>query len=250
MYSGYVNVTGTKKQLHYVGLLSQNKPISDPLMIILYGGRGCSSLVGYALEHGPYVITDGQVNFTRNPYSWNNNATVLYLETPAGTGFSTCGDEDECTFNDTSAAKDNLQAVLSLLRDKFPILKNNSLWIVGNYYGGVQVPYLMNELSDWIDEAKKLDQNAWVPNLKGQIITNGFTDWKYDGLPAFFEMSYYHGLIDDELFDFGSKKCDFSYVPIIGEHDLTKGCKDALATLNKYTKYANIWDVYAKCYKN
>jgi carboxypeptidase C (cathepsin A) len=198
--------------------------VKDPILVILYGGRGCSSLVGYALEHGPYIIDDvipGNTNFTRNMYSWNNNATVFYLESPAGTGFSNCGDESECDFNDTSAAKDNMEAVLSLLRDKFPILKNNSVWLVGNYYGGVQVPYLMNELDMWISETKTANPDAWVPNIKGQIIGNGFTDWKYDGLPAYFEMAYYHGLIDDELYDFAHKRCNFSYVPIIGEHDLT-----------------------------
>jgi carboxypeptidase C (cathepsin A) len=101
-----------------------NNPLTDPILVILYGGRGCSSLVGYALEHGPYIIDDITMatNFTRNKYSWNNNATVIYLESPAGTGFSHCTEEAECDFNDTSAALDNRDAVLALLRLKFPIL--------------------------------------------------------------------------------------------------------------------------------
>jgi cathepsin A (carboxypeptidase C) len=88
--------------------LSQNKPEVDPVLIMLYGGRGCSALVGYALEHGPYIIDDtipaNMNNFTKNKYSWNNNATVIYLETPAGTGYSNCGDETECYFTDRTAA--------------------------------------------------------------------------------------------------------------------------------------------------
>jgi carboxypeptidase C (cathepsin A) len=125
MYSGYLNITRTKKQLHYVGVLSQNDPVNDPIFLMIYGG-GCSSLVGYALEHGPYIIDDTipatMNNFTYNKNSWSKNATVIYLETPAGTGFSNCGDEAECSFNDTSAAKDNLEAVLVLLQEKFVIL--------------------------------------------------------------------------------------------------------------------------------
>ena len=126
MYSGYVNITKTKKQLHYVGILSQNDPTNDPIFLMIYGGRGCSSLVGYALEHGPYIIDDTlpstMNNFTENKYSWSKNATVIYLETPAGTGFSNCGEDGGCTFNDTSAAKDNLEAVLVLMQEKFSIL--------------------------------------------------------------------------------------------------------------------------------
>jgi len=107
----------------------------------------------------------------------------------------------------------------------------------------------MNELDMWIDETKKTNVDAWVPKLKGQIVNNGFTDWKHDGLPAYFEMSYYHGLIDDELFDFGIK-CNLSYVEVVGQDDLPPGCKKSLRTFLDYTKYVNEWDIYAKCYKN
>jgi hypothetical protein len=74
----------------------------------------------------------------------------------------------------------------------------------------------LHELDLWIEDTKKINVDAWVPNLKGQIINNGFTDWKYDGFPAYFEMAYYHGLIDDELFDAG-RKCNFTYIEVIGQ---------------------------------
>lgn len=86
--------------------------------------------------------------------------------------------------------------------------------------------------------------------LKGQIIGNGFTDWKYDGFPAFFNMAYYHGLIDDELFDFGSAKCNFSYIEVTGSDALSEGCRNATKTFMNYTFYANKFDIYARCHKN
>ena len=44
-------------------------------------------------EHGPFNVgfnlTSRPVfNMTRNNYSWNNNATVVYIDYPLGTGFS------------------------------------------------------------------------------------------------------------------------------------------------------------------
>jgi carboxypeptidase C (cathepsin A) len=47
-----------------------------------------------------------------NPYSWNLNASVLYVEQPAGVGYSYCGDASECNFDDNNSADDNLQFVI------------------------------------------------------------------------------------------------------------------------------------------
>ena len=87
-------------------VLSENDPKTDPIVVQLYGGRGFSSLVGYALETGPYIIDDitQATEFSRNKYAWTKNATVVYLETPAGVGYSNCGDPLECDFNDINAA--------------------------------------------------------------------------------------------------------------------------------------------------
>ncbi len=49
-------------------------------------------MLGFLQEHGPYVMEDGATTFTYNDYSWNNEATMIYLESPAGVGFSVCGD--------------------------------------------------------------------------------------------------------------------------------------------------------------
>lgn len=51
----------------------------------------------------------------------------------------------------------------------------------------------------------------FVPNLKGFIVGNGVTNWKYDGVPAYVHMSYYFGLIDYKLYAHLTKDCDLSY---------------------------------------
>ena len=45
-------------------------------------------MIGLLQEHGPCRITNDSSSVTLNPYSWNNEANVLYIDQPVGTGFS------------------------------------------------------------------------------------------------------------------------------------------------------------------
>ena len=57
-YSGYLTVSDSKA-LHYVFLESEDKADKDPVVVWFNGGPGCSSLLGFIQEHGPFVIEDG-----------------------------------------------------------------------------------------------------------------------------------------------------------------------------------------------
>lgn len=86
---------------------------------------------------------------------------------------------------------------------------NNDLYISGESYAGIYVPKVMKRLDKYITDNKNKTQK-YVPNLKGFMVGNGVTDWKYDTTPAFVEMAYWHGLYDDDLYAVLSK-CDLSY---------------------------------------
>ena len=128
-YSGYLPVGTTSKKLHYMATLSRNDPKYDPSIIWFNGGPGCSSMLGFAQENGPYIINEGTYNFTYNDWAWNNNANVFFIEMPAGVGYSICGNVTECVFDDNNSADDNLLAVLYLFQNKFTAIQNNSLYI-------------------------------------------------------------------------------------------------------------------------
>lgn len=201
VYSGYVNITNTTKNIHYLFLESQNNTAEDPLVIWFNGGPGCSSMLGFISEHGPYVILDGEDSFTKNPYSWNLEANMLYIEQPAGVGYSYCNhtsNPEDCIFNDTSSGADNLQVVLSWF-ELFPEYKLHDLYISGESYGGIYVPYLANNIHDHNEKNRHTD--IFKPNLKGFIVGNGVTNWTVDTEPAFIEMGFWHSLYDTGTYD-------------------------------------------------
>ena len=56
-YAGYINVNQTLgKQYYYWFVESQNDPAKDPILLWMQGGPGCSSLLGFWTENGPFVL--------------------------------------------------------------------------------------------------------------------------------------------------------------------------------------------------
>lgn len=191
-------------------------------------------------------MEDGSNNFTFNDWSWNNNANMFYIEAPAGVGFSICGDQKECNFDDHNSADDNLQAVLQLLQVKFTALQNNDLYISGESYAGIYVPQLVLRIDLLINNTKPGD---WTPKLKGFMVGNGVTDWKYDCTPAFFHMSYYHGLISDELYNAVNANCNLESADSPNPPPLSPLCQTLMAKFANLTSLVNVYDVFGKCYR-
>jgi carboxypeptidase C (cathepsin A) len=47
-------------------------------------------MLGFLQEHGPYKMEDEDTKFQKNDWSWNKEANMLYIESPAGVGYSYC----------------------------------------------------------------------------------------------------------------------------------------------------------------
>ncbi|KAJ8449765.1 hypothetical protein Cgig2_001421 [Carnegiea gigantea] len=87
-YAGYIAVDAEKQRnLFYYLVEAETNPASKPLVLWLNGGPGCSSVgAGAFTENGPFRPS-GDV-LLKNDYSWNQEANMLYLESPVGVGFS------------------------------------------------------------------------------------------------------------------------------------------------------------------
>uniref|UniRef100_A0A8C4N0B3 Carboxypeptidase n=1 Tax=Equus asinus TaxID=9793 RepID=A0A8C4N0B3_EQUAS len=187
-YSGYLRGSGTK-HLHYWFVESQKDPKSSPVVLWLNGGPGCSSLDGLLTEHGPFLIQPDGTTLEYNPYSWNLIANVLYLESPAGVGFSYSDDKYYKT-NDTEVAQSNFEALQDFFR-LFPEYKNNELFLTGESYAGIYIPTL----------AVLVMQDPSM-NLQGLAVGNGLSSYEQnDNSLVYF--AYYHGLLGNR------DKCNF-----------------------------------------
>lgn len=163
---------------------SANDPANDPVLMWFNGGPGCSSMLGFFQENGPFVVDDDNNTIYANPYSWNSNANVLYFEMPAGVGFSVGDTPYDLTHNDYTQSTDML-AALTGWYDRFPDFKKHELFISGESYGGIYVPYLSWQIYEYnlkmnVTTGNK-DSNI---NLKGFAVGNGVTNWKYDTEPS------------------------------------------------------------------
>ncbi|KAI1759064.1 alpha/beta-hydrolase [Hypoxylon sp. FL1150] len=66
---------------------AQHDSQNSPLIIWMNGGPGASSMFGLFTENGPCSITRDHVPRT-NPWSWNRDYNILYVDQPVQTGFS------------------------------------------------------------------------------------------------------------------------------------------------------------------
>jgi carboxypeptidase C (cathepsin A) len=246
VYSGFVPINGTSKQNHYLLVESQNDWATDPLIIWTNGGPGCSSLLGWATENGPWLQPDNSTEFFENPHSWNKNASVLYVEHPAGVGYSYCDPAipADCKFDDLTDSEDNLALLVEWFA-KYPEYKNHDLWISGESYGGIYVPYWMWQIDNW-------NNNVTTPqddhiNLKGIMVGNGVTNWTYDTMPATLTMGYYHALYNDELHDkMEADKCDYAWIEF--NDNQTAACMGYLDEFNTLIEHVDIYNIFKPVY--
>ena len=75
-FSGYIQLAGTDKHIHY-WLVEAEIP-NAPLVFWTNGGPGCSGLIGFMTEQGPFR-PDESGNIFPNEYAWNKIANMVFL---------------------------------------------------------------------------------------------------------------------------------------------------------------------------
>ncbi|XP_024530915.1 serine carboxypeptidase 24 isoform X2 [Selaginella moellendorffii] len=174
-YAGYVTVNQSAgRALFYWFTQATHDPASKPLVLWLNGGPGCSSIAyGAMQELGPYRITKS--GLSHNKFSWNRVANVLFLESPAGVGFSYSNTSSDLKFpGDKNTARDSY-IFLERWLERFPEYKKRDFYITGESYAGHYVPQLANVIYN----KNKKKENPDI-NLKGFMVGNALLDHEKD----------------------------------------------------------------------
>ncbi|KAL1207483.1 Serine carboxypeptidase-like 36 [Cardamine amara subsp. amara] len=235
-YGGYVSVNETSGRFLYYYFVEAIKPTkSTPLVIWFNGGPGCSSLgSGAFFGLGPFRVNKDGKSLFLNPYSWNNEANVLFLETPAGVGFSysnTHTDLEEYSMEgDKRTAEDNYAFLVNWL-ERFPEYKGREIYITGQSYAGHYVPQLAQLI------LQRNNQN--LINLQGIMIGNPGLDTQGE-IEGGDKFKLGHGLISQEMLDNKNKLCQ--------EPD--GECEKAMQKIEDQIKGLDLYNIYAPVCRN
>ncbi|KAJ4836419.1 hypothetical protein Tsubulata_031100 [Turnera subulata] len=203
-YAGYVTVDPKNgRALFYYFVESPQDSSSKPLVLWLNGGPGCSSLGYGAMEElGPFRVNSDGKTLYRNEYAWNNAANVIFLESPAGVGFSYSNTSSDYKTGDKKTADDSYTFLVNWL-ERFPQYKTRDFYITGESYAGHYVPQLAYTIL-----SHNANGNQTTINLKGIAIGNAWID-DSTGVKGRFDYSWTHALNSDETHAAINKYCDF-----------------------------------------
>lgn len=181
--SGYVDIS-EDGSIWFWFFAARNNPDTAPLALWFNGGPGSSSMIGLTQENGPCRINNDSDTVSMNPYSWNERANLLYIDQPAGVGFST---GTRVVGTSAEAARDIWTFMQIWLSDsRFSQYQNRDLAIWTESYGGHYGPsFATYFLSQNADIAAGRISGITL-NLKTLAIGNGLTD----------PIATYQGIID------------------------------------------------------
>jgi cathepsin A (carboxypeptidase C) len=172
-----------------------------------------------------------------NPWAWNKVGHVIFLESPAGVGFSYATDGNTDT-GDDQTAKDNYNSLVDFFTNKFPELKTQNFYITGESYAGVYVPTLAVLVAN---------DKTNFPNFKGVAIGNGFYHdlLNVNTLPSLF---YYHGIVRQNLFDQVATQCCNNNPYKCDYYDLNGACGNLVNELLDQADDLDPYNLYSVCY--
>jgi len=245
-YTGHIVVNETHNaQLFYWFFESQGDPSKDPLVLWMTGGPGCSSELAIFYENGPFYLNDdgaGGIYLTANPWSWNINSNIIFIDQPAGTGFSSSGGIGGYVHNEREMATE-MYIFLQKWLQTFPEYIRRPFYLFGESYAGHYVP----SLGYAILIGNQNPQNIYIP-LISISVGNGMTSpiIQYGSYGPF---ALGHALIDKQVGEQVNLQYEKCYDVLSGQvsGDNSVACNTILSIISNAAGPFNEYDVTETC---
>ena len=251
-YSGYLPADAEETvMLHYWFVTSSGNPATDPVAVWMNGGPGASSLEGFMTELGPFYIngtapttSEGVPQLVDNPNAWTTVSSIIFLEQPAGVGFSYA--KNGSVSSDDYVQSQNTYGFLLNFFKAYPEFSKNPFFVTGESYAGIYVPTLANRIVD--------GNAAGKPhiNLKGIAVGDGCTgsrvgtcgegpDVEAANTYIAMEQLHGHGMISQVAYANVSALCGDWKQP---SDTCLSTARTAIRSVGRY----DIYDIYHQCY--
>ncbi|GJN11873.1 hypothetical protein PR202_ga30107 [Eleusine coracana subsp. coracana] len=241
-YSGYVTVDeASERSLFYYLVLSERDPATDPVVVWLNGGPGCSSFDGFVYENGPFNFEPGSTHgglpkLQLNSYSWSKVSNMVYLDSPAGVGMSYFLIKSDYKTGDLKTAADAHKFLLKWF-ELYPEFRSNPFYISGESYAGIYIPTIADEVVKGIE--KGMEPRI---NFKGYLIGNAATDVNYD-YNSFVPFAHGMGLISTDMYEDVKAACHGTFWGSVD--DL---CQEQIDRVHWELKDLNKYNILTPCY--
>lgn len=150
----------------------------------LNGGPGCLSMDGALMEAGPFRINKhGKVTY--NDGSWHRAGDIVFVDQPAGTGFS----YSDAFVSDLHGVLQHFLRFLDKYFELFPDERGNEVFIAGESYAGQYIPYIARGILDRNAAQEKAAESPQYVNLSAILIGNG---WVAPGEQSLSYLPYLH----------------------------------------------------------
>lgn len=198
--SGYADLA-KNQSLWWWFFESRNNPATAPFSIWLNGGPGSSSMIGLFQENGPCRINEDEATVSLNPYSWNNNANMLFIDQPVGVGYSH-GTLDVGTSVEAAEALWNMLQIF-LSNPTFSHLAQNNFALWTESYGGHYGPTFAHYFLQQNEAIKNGTISGTILNLTNLGIGNGLTDplHQYPQYAVYAKSNPYRQIVSDSVIE-------------------------------------------------
>lgn len=203
-YSGYLGAGPGASYFFWLARSLRQRGAGErpvPLVMWISGGPGCSSTLAFLYENGPCRLDghgDDGWRTHRDPFSWTEEAHVLWVDQPAGVGFS--GGRSGLVDGESGVA-DHMYEFLGNFFSHFDDLGGDvPFFIFGESYAGHYIPAIAAKIV-----RENLKPGPQIP-LEGIAIGNGLVVpmTQFVSQP---EMAYtggeggsFHGVVDDATY--------------------------------------------------